>query len=77
MSHDQNINVTPDPLLGYRVDKLEEAVAVLSSSLNHLADGVSDITYTLKSAKTIVLLLFGIVQPVVLAVVIHFLTQGN
>lgn len=81
MSKDQSIHVTNsnpvDPLLDYRVGKLEEAVAVLSSSLNHLADGVTDITNTLKSAKTVVLLLFGIIQPVVLALVIHMLTKGS
>lgn len=59
---------TADPLLLYRVGKLEEAVDLLSSALREITD-------TVKSGKVLVIALFGIVQPVVLAVVINWLTR--
>lgn len=59
----------PDPLMEYRVGKLEEAVSVLST-------GFADIASTVRGAKWAVLLIFGIVQPVGIAVAIHYLTKG-
>lgn len=75
MSQNVTVTNTPDPLLDYRVGKLEEAVAVLSEALHQLSDGVADITYTMRSARLAVIVLFGFIQPCVLAVVIHFLTR--
>lgn len=57
-----------DPLHEYRISKLEEAVAVLS-------DGFAEIASTVKGAKWAVLLIFGIVQPVVIGLAIHYLTE--
>lgn len=54
-----------DPLLEYRVTKLEEVVAVL-------ADGVSDIASTFRGAKWAVLAIFGVVQPLAL----YLITKG-
>jgi hypothetical protein len=57
-----------DPLMLYRVGKLEEAVTSLSDALHEIRD-------TVRSGKLLVAALFGIVQPVVLAVVVHWLTR--
>jgi phage-related minor tail protein len=50
------------------VTKLEEAVTVLS-------EGFHEIANTVKGAKWAVLLIFGLVQPIAIAVAIHFLTR--
>ena len=57
----------PDALHEYRILKLEEAVSSLSSSM-------SDIANTVKGAKWAITLIFGIVQPVGIALLIHYLT---
>ncbi len=64
MSEEEHV----DPLLLYRVGKLEEAVDLLSAALREITD-------TVRSGKLLVVALFGIVQPVVLALVIHWLTR--
>ena len=71
MNGEEHPDVVHDPLLDYRVRKLEEAVEKLSEVLATLAASVGEITYTLRSGRMAVIVLFGIVQPVVLAVVIN------
>lgn len=59
-----------DPLLYYRVDKVEEAVKVLS-------DGFTTITSTIKGAKWAFLAVFGVAQPVGIGVLIYVLTRPS
>lgn len=74
--HITNINAVDPKLVEYRVGKLEEAVATLSDALATLSNGVAEITQTLRSARMVVLILFGFVQPVILAASIHYLIEG-
>lgn len=66
MSGEQtNINMPPahDPLIEYRVTKVEDAVAILSA-------GFADIAATIRGAKWAVVIVFGFIQPVL----IYYLT---
>lgn len=66
-----NVNQPPtaDPLHEYRITKLEEAVTSLASSMGDIAD-------TVKSARWAIALIFGVAQPVGVAVLIHYLNGG-
>lgn len=63
------VNVSPnDALQEYRITKLEEAVSSLASNM-------ADIAQTVKGAKWAVALIFGVIQPVGIALLIHYLTK--
>lgn len=64
------VQVSPtDALHEYRIAKLEEAVSSLSTSM-------SEIAQTVKGARWATALIFGVLQPVGIAVLIHYLTKG-
>lgn len=55
-------------LIEYRVNKLEEAVSVLS-------EGFSEIAQTVRGAKWAIVLIFGVMQPVAVGLLVHWLTN--
>lgn len=71
MSTNTTINNLPvDPLVEYRVGKLEEGFAVLS-------EGFASIAATLKGVKWAALGIFGFIQPVGIGILIYSLTRGG
>jgi hypothetical protein len=66
----QQINVsqpaTADPLHEYRIGKLEEAVTSLACSMEAIAD-------TVKSARWAIAIIFGVAQPVGVALLVRYM----
>jgi hypothetical protein len=58
-----------DPLIEYRISKLEDAVAVLS-------DGFAELTATIRGSKWAFTIIFGFVQPLIIGLLLYVLTRG-